>query len=584
MKRIFIIFTILLLFTVLKAEEKITDFNVILTLNTDASATVTENITVNAENKSIKRGIYRTIPFDRNEKITVINLFMDGQPHPYFIQKRSGILTVNFGNDNFISQGLHKYSLTYKFENAVNFFKEYDEIYWNVTGNKWSFKIEKASFELILPQDALPLKDKISLYTGRYGSKEHNAKQTADLCFETTKILEINEGFSVAVPFLKNAVIKHSFFDKNKTNIVIVIILIILPFIYSKIIKRFYIGSDMKDRIILRNFTPPANISPAFAGYVASMNAGTAFTTVIVSLALKGIIEIEYDSLQSAYVLKNKLNTIAPELSDEENAAYRTLFPVDSSSHVVLSGYVKKIAEARKNLISSLKTQESGNYFKKNILWSLPLCLFILFLAAYGQISGLIIFAALFFAIIFTKEDSIPWFLTFFVAFTLSIINGNVPFFFSDSFFIFTIGFICLVIISILITKSFRRYTEKGRFLMDEIDGFKQYIKSVEEYRVELSDPTNAQKIFCDYLPFAIAFKMDNKWINSFGKILDKTMIDEALKTRGIHTHQGIFFANGISNFTNALNASSSAKRSGSGGGGFSGGGRGGGGGGGGGR
>ncbi|GAB1401715.1 DUF2207 domain-containing protein [Elusimicrobiota bacterium] len=582
MKKIFIAFGFLLLFTVLKAEEKITNFDVKLILNNDASAVVTENITINAEHKSIKRGIYRTIPFDRNGNIKVINLFMDGHPHPYFIQKSNGILTVNFGNDNFISQGIHKYSLTYKFENAVNFFKEYDEIYWNVTGNGWAFKIESASFELILPKNAYPFKEKISLYTGRYGSKEQNAKQTADLRFETTKMLDINEGFSVAVPFSKNAVIKTSFFEKNKTNIIIVIILIIIPLIYSKIIKHFYIGSDnMKDRIILRRFTPPSNISPAFAGYVASMNTGTAFTTVIISLALKGIIEIEYDSLQSAYILKNKFNLTNSELSDEENTVYKSLFPADSSSNVVLSGYVQKTAEAKKNLISSLKIQENGQYFKKNILWTIPICILVLFLAVYGQISGLVIFACMFFALIFTKEDSIPWFLTFFTAFTISILKGNVPFFFSDSFFIFSTGFICLVIISIFIGKSFRRYTEKGRLLMDEIDGFKQYITSVEEYRFELSDPTNAQKIFCDYLPFAVAFRMDNKWIKSFGKLLDKTMLDEALKTRGIHTHQGIFFVNGINNLANALNMSSSTKRSGSGGGGFSGGGRGGGGGGG---
>lgn len=568
MKKIFAVLACLLCFTSLKAEEKITAFDVKLSVNADASAIVTENITVNAEHKSIKRGIYRNVPFAKNGNITVINLTMDGMTHPYFTQKRNGMLTVNFGNDNFISQGLHKYCLTYKFENAVRFFKDYDEIFWNVTGNEWSFTIEKASFELILPQNALPLKDKISLYTGRYGSKEQNAKQTTDMHFETTKILDTNEGFSVAVPFSKNAVIKPSFFDRNKTNIITLVILILLPFIYSKIIKRFYIGPDMKDRIILRRFTPPSNVSPAFAGYVASMSTSTAFTTVIVSLALKGIIKIEYDSLQSAYVLENKSNAIAPELSDEENAVYRTLFPIDSSAHVVLSGYVPKIAQASKNLISSLKTQENGKYFKKNILWTLPLCFLIFFLGVYGQISGLIIFAAMFFAMIFTKEDSIPWFVTFFIVFTLSIINRNVPFFISDNFFIFTTGFIYLVVTSIFLAKSFRRYTEKGRILMDEIDGFKQYITYVEEYRVELSDPTNAQKIFCDYLPFAVAFKMDNKWINSFGKILDKTMLDEALKTRGIHTHQGIFFANGISNFANALNVSSSAKRSGSGGGG----------------
>lgn len=580
MKKIFAVLACLLCFTSLKAEEKITAFDVKLSVNADTSAIVTENITVNVEHKSIKRGIYRTIPFAKNGNITVINLTMDGMTHPYFTQKRNGMLTVNFGNDNFISQGLHKYCLTYKFENAVRFFKDYDEIFWNVTGNGWPFTIEKSSFELILPENATPFKENISLYTGIYGSKEHNARQTDGLRFETTKILNPNEGFSVAVPFSKNAVIKRSFYDKNKRILIIAVILIILPFLYSKIIKRFYIGPDQKDRIILRRFTPP-DISPAFAGYVSNMNASASFTAVLMSLALKGIIEIEYNSLESAYILKNKSNATSPDLPDEEQAVYKTLFPMNSLSAVILKGYVPLIAETKKNLVSSLKTQENGEYFKKNILWSLPLCAIILFFTMYAHISGILIFAALFFAVIVSKEDSIHWFLTFFLSFALSIVSGNVQFFFSDDSLIFTVTFVLLVIISVLVSKSFKRYTDKGRPLIDEIDGFKEYITRVEEYRVELSDPTNAQKIFCDYLPFAIAFKMDNKWITSFGKILDKTMLDESLRTRGIHTHKGIFFTNGISNFANALNVSSSSKRSGSGGGGFSGGGSGGGGGGG---
>ncbi len=581
MKRIFLIIAFVLFSACLKADEKITAFDVKLTLNQDSSAFVTENITITAEHKAIKRGIYRTIPFNRNGKITVISLYMDGMKHPYFTQKRNKSLTVNFGDDNFITQGQHQYSLTYKFDNAARFFKKYDEIYWNVTGNGWPFKIETSSFELVLPSNAKPFADKISLYTGRYGSKEQNAKQTGNLLFETTKILEPGEGFSVAVPFSKNAIIKSSFFDRNKKNIIVAVILMILPLAYSKIIKRFYIGPDIsKDRIILRRFTPPET-SPAFASYISNMNNSASFTAVLVSLALKNIIEIEYDQLQSAYVLKNKFNSAAAALPDEENTVYKTLFPQDSLPNILLSGYVPKIAEARKNLISSLKTQENGNYFKKNILWVIPLCIMILFLIIYGNIPGIIIFPAMFFAMIFAREDAIPWFLTFFAAFAASIVSGNVQPFFSEDLFIFTAVLAYLVITGIILSKSFRRYTEKGRMLMDEIDGFKQYITFVEEYRVELSDPTNAQKIFCDYLPFAIAFKMDNKWMNSFSNILDKTMLDEALKTRGIHTHNGIFFTNGIGSFTNALNASSASRRSGSGGGGFSGGGSGGGGGGG---
>ena len=46
--------------------------------------------------------------------------------------------------DHFLEHGIHRYVLTYRMSRMVGFFEDYDEIYWNATGNAWSFPIERA--------------------------------------------------------------------------------------------------------------------------------------------------------------------------------------------------------------------------------------------------------------------------------------------------------------------------------------------------------------------------------------------------------------------------------------------------------
>ena len=72
---------------------------------------------------------------------------MAGAPHPYFTERNGQNLRINFGDDNYISYGEHTYRLVYSMDRAVRFFDDYDELYWNVTGNEWNFPIAFASLD-----------------------------------------------------------------------------------------------------------------------------------------------------------------------------------------------------------------------------------------------------------------------------------------------------------------------------------------------------------------------------------------------------------------------------------------------------
>ena len=63
--------------------------------------------------------------------------------------------------------------LRYRVRNALRFFEEHDELYWNVTGDEWEMPIEAASATVMLPPTVAGLR--ALAFTGGYGSTEQSA-------------------------------------------------------------------------------------------------------------------------------------------------------------------------------------------------------------------------------------------------------------------------------------------------------------------------------------------------------------------------------------------------------------------------
>ena len=50
-----------------------------------------------------------------------------------------------------VDNGIHEYQLRYQTSRQLGFFEDYDELYWNVTGNGWMFPIDHAGARIELP-------------------------------------------------------------------------------------------------------------------------------------------------------------------------------------------------------------------------------------------------------------------------------------------------------------------------------------------------------------------------------------------------------------------------------------------------
>lgn len=564
----FIFSFLLIFFSVFSfASERILDFNVTLSLSEDLRADVTEEITVVAEHKNIRRGLVREIPSQSGRRIRVKSLLMDGRPHPYFTESNGGNIEINFGNDDFISRGIHKYTLSYTMDNAVIFGKDFNEVYWNVTGNNWAFPIDNASFRLNLPEGSEVINEGISLYTGAYRSKRSDAKQSGHLFFKTTKQLYPGQGFTVAVPF-KNDNIKQPLGDKIKAFILkysAPALCVILMIYYLTTWLRF--GKDPKhDGSVL--YAPPNNISPALAGYILKRKFSLRFlSAAFVSLAVKEKIKI---SKQDKEIEIRQIGDAELEKAEEENAVINC---VGRSKVLRLNGkYQEKVKNCADKVQTSLQKQ-GRIYIEKNykfIIFPICIMLFMQIFIAINTTSDLILANIFFMVLSFALAllaVGINWQLK--VNMSVMILAFS-PLIFSS---LDEICFLISLILAIPYAVYMDNASAKGREIYLRLLSFKKYMEKAEKHRTALSNPEDKLKIFADYLPYAYAFGIQSQWIKNFTKVLSEEIIEEKLTALGGRSFIiSSAFSNALAN--SAVQPSSkSGSRGGFSGGGFGGGG-----------
>lgn len=565
------------------AQERILFFDAQAYVNNDGSVSIVENITVNAEHQQIRRGLYRDIPLRFGENIQIEGLRMDHAPHPFFTEKISGGIRVNFGDDRYIERGQHTYSFAYKMFDVIRPFKDYDEVYWNATGNYWAFPIEYARAEVFLPEGAEPFEDKISVYTGKSGSKASHA-QREGLKFWITRPLSAHSGMTVAVPFEKG----HIQFSSNQKTLIwlqenallLGWILFGLMCIYCYVL--WYLkGRDPVSRGVVRQFEPPQGISAVMAKYIYDMKFDIKILTVfLISMVMKGAMTIRQEGKKHFILCKKE--GFEQELSQEEKNAYDSLEFMTEINNAPNGDIIM----FQNELAASLNTK-GKKYFKTNELWLLPLFLVIvLFLVGLYYLNQNAVFMVLppvlFVPVCRTllKTSSLTGKA---LSLLILILIGLGCFFvlpmLPKELLFWLVLFISFTVLFVLFAVLIRQYSPNGRKIKDALEGFKEYLSIGEAGRVEMSDPTNAQKIFCDYLPYAVALGVENKWIASFEKLLSKSDIQEQLAKCGFNCFVGVNTL--LSSVNSSLISSCRTQHSGSDGGGFSGGGFGGGGGGG---
>lgn len=613
------------------ADERILRFHSDITVNKDTSLLVKETIVVNAQGNRIKRGIFRDFPqlysgekfgLRRKRGFDVASVTQDGRPAKYVIESLSGGKRVRIGSEDvYLNSGIHEYVITYRTTRHLGYFDDYDELYWNVTGNGWEFQIDEASAEVTLPDGATV--EKVVGYTGATGSTEQNVEATSTgsrASFITTLPLYSQEGLTIAVRFPKGhvdaAADSVGLVALVKDNLgICMAVLGFLALIIYQFLQWVRVGRDPKAGTIIPRYEPPLGFSPAAVRTLSRMGSDEkVFSAAIIGLAAKGMVQIEEVGKKEFNLKRLRTEPLGAEnsLNADERALFdelmggRNSLRLKQDNHEIISG-------GKDALESSLATWLERRYFFKNtaiwlvgvLVWLLPLAWAVFHesreslgpcimfgvgaLFSSGVLSALITAWSTGVGRIKMTLVSIP-FLIFMAIATVLFVKSAGP--------ILAIVALGGAFASAVFYHLMKAPTRLGREALDEIEGFKRYLSVAEKDRLNAENPPErTPELFERFLPYALALDVEHEWSEQFASVLAAAA--SAADADGGHSrdyspsfYSGTNF-NGLTagamagaiGSTLASNLASSSvspsSSSGSGGGGFSGGGGGGGGGGG---
>jgi uncharacterized membrane protein YgcG len=616
----------------LPAAERILDFHADIVVHADGSMRVSETIAVRAEGREIKRGIYRDLPTTyRNEfghRVTVaytnIEVLRDGRPEPHHRKGLSNGIRIYIGDENrFLEKGEYTYTLSYTTDRQLGFFDDHDELYWNVTGTGWAFPIERAGAKVRLPATVPGAEMVLEAYTGPDGAKGQDYVASLDMQsaaqFRTTRGLGANEGLTIVVSWPKGHVVEPDarrrfawFLESNGGLVAGGIGLLILLMYYSAVWNR--VGRDPNPGIVIPRYNPPRGHSPASMRYVSRMGYDDrTFAAALINLAVKGRLVIDDDD--GDYVLE-KISGVTGELAAGEAALLRQLFAAGNRLALERKNH-KRIKSAIRAHSNRLEADYEKRYFRTNVGYT-----------ALGVVISLVTLAG---AVL--MNPGIPQIeIAGFMVLWLSIWSFGVlalgravyaawqnaggilgtggalfltlfalPFFGGEIMGIFflakaagvalVVTLVVLICINWLFYELMKAPTRMGRKLLDEVDGFRDYLVVAESDELRFKHPPEkTPELFERYLPYALALDVEEVWGEKFAHVIAAAQRDGSYRQpnwyRGTSWHgrsAGSFAASLGSSLSGAVASSSTApgSSSGAGGGGSSGGGGGGGGGGG---
>jgi hypothetical protein len=479
--------------------------------------------------------------------------------------------------------------IAYVLHNAIRFFDEgnigpLDELYWNVTGNEWEIGIEQATARITLPEGAVPTQS--AGYTGYAGSRERDVTVETNgstVTFTTTRSFAPGEGLTAAVGWAPGVVARpdppSALQNAITRGFPLAIPILMLAFGFSSWRRT---GRDPDELSIAVQYEPPALLTPAEVGTLVDHKADTHdVTATLVDLAVRGYIHIEkrkekkllglLSSTEYVFHLKKPRHEWRG-LYEHEQLYLDALFDglVESSGGIKLFGgsdaAEEEAAAGKGPTYDSVELSSLRNKFYKD-LKSIRNAIYtgLISKGHYERnpenVKGMWLAGAAVFV---------------FAAIGLGGIVENTGVLGLTPGIVVASGITTAVILFIF-SRVMPARTVRGARAREKALGFKEFLGRVEEdrFRRMITSP----EMFEKYLPYAMAFKVEERWANAF-----EDMFQEPPGWYSGYNGTGFrasSFARDMNAMSVAAGSTMSSSPSGSGGGGSSGGGSGGGGGGG---
>src|SRR5690606_33337329 len=212
------------------------------------------------------------------------------------------------------ARGEYTYTLRYRTNRQLYFGSDHDELYWNVTGNGWEFRIDSASARVTLPQPVPATRLRAFGFTGAQGSLEAALEaSTIDGGgrWQSTSGLAPQEGMSLVLEFPKGIVAEPDAREKigwllhdNRHLLAMLVGLALLWAWYGWMWHRH--GRDPARGVRMPLYEPPNGYSPASLRFVREMGYDDeCLAAALISLASKGALQIHEDEKHTITLRKD---------------------------------------------------------------------------------------------------------------------------------------------------------------------------------------------------------------------------------------------------------------------------------------
>jgi uncharacterized membrane protein len=477
-------------------------FDAQIQVRADGTIDVTE--TIETEFIGSWHGIYRTIPVE----------YTDAQGFNYTLFVEDVSATDDVGQTLKLEQdregryikfkiyvpaaedATRTISLHYRVSDAIRFFPDHDELYWNVNGDEWENPIDLVTARIELPEGVTGMH--AIAYTGIIGSRAQEAQvQINDNVVDIRSLrrLGYHEGLTAVVGFDKGFVHPPSagaeflrFLRSNLPLFIPVIAFVVMLWLW------WTRGRDPARNAISVQYDPPDQLTPAECGTLVDNEAAMRdITATLVDLAVKGYLTIEQKdeshllglthSKEYIFHLKKPPAEWAAARSHEQEML-SALFDDGASTAVKLSDlqnhFYTHLPAIRDRIFNALMSD--GYYLHR------PDTVKQGYVGA-GLLIGFLMLAGTGFFSRVTGIASLTW-----------IIAG-----FATGAVIAVCGWFM----------SARTIT--GERALEKVLGFEEFLGRVEKDQIERLQKT--PELFEKYLPFAMALRVEKKWVQAFSGI-----------------------------------------------------------------
>ncbi|MEM9526571.1 MAG: DUF2207 domain-containing protein [Bacteroidota bacterium] len=533
MRNILYVFILFLALPLGAQREAITNFATKLEVFADGSIEVTEDITVTAAGKEIKRGITRALhrngigksPDKKYFNYKVLDVQRNGASISHFSEKKGRNLILYLGSKSEqLSPGEYTFRVKYRSENQVYFMDSIAEVRWPFIGVDGALPVDKGTITISLPAGANLLNS--ACYTGREGSREEkctfNQGATATT-FTLSALLPPGEGMTVSVgaprstfrdaPASAQAAPPPPPTPLQQNGTMYLSLLGMLAALWYGYTSWRKYGVDPIGPEVRPRFSAPEQVSPAAANYLLTgFPSSQQLTASLTDLAIKGYIRIEEEERDGFLGLGSKeifvltltdKTIIQAVLPGEQYVLLKRLEGI--GPRIELDGEynsdLNKATEGHNKTLKGEHTRFMKDGENNAKVWPLiGICVAAIASAAFflGTSTKLGIF-------------------TFAALAILSVLGS-------------------LFYLWLIRKPSLAKVT-----LKNELKGLRQYLKLKESKRRKLLNaPPMTEAHFQELLPYAISFGLDNNWA------ADLTADWANTATRAERNHYHLFYLPGF--------------------------------------